>query len=201
MANKYVTGAIGLGVAIVSYFTPAPRTQTPEQTFFGNPPTATKSIDSLVGTAWGEENPYLKCCNEATLLQRAKKYSGAEEMYNKAIALQPEDPLAYSGKGNCLSFWAESLLSSDRSLALDLFKRSIESYSTSIRLAEQPNLSDANNSRAQLTGIQTNNYCGRGFGYEMLGNIQQAISDYRKALEYKPNSKFALERLNGLGIK
>jgi tetratricopeptide (TPR) repeat protein len=88
-----------------------------------------------------------------------KQYERAIADYDKAIALEPEDAVAYYNRG--VSY-----------LVLEQYERAIEDYDKAIEL--KPDYADA--------------YNNRGLSYSLIKETQRALFDYDKAIEIDPNN-------------
>ena len=101
------------------------------------------------------------------------RYQDALSDYIRAMDLSPDLPEAYVGRGN-IYFLAGK------------FNRAIEDYTTAL---------DLDISRDYIA------HFNRGMAYEKVGNINDAESNYRRALELQPEWQLALDKLNRLLAK
>lgn len=106
--------------------------------------------------------------NRAIVETALHRYQDAFADYHSALAIIPELPEAFIGRGN-IYFLAGKL------------DRAIEDYSRAL---------DLNISRAYIA------YLNRGMAYEKLGRFDVAEMDYRQALAAQPDWELAKEKLD-----
>lgn len=111
--------------------------------------------------------------NRGILLAAHESYQDALNDYNKAMALKPELPEPYVGRGN-LWFLAGR------------FDTAINDYNKALDL---------------MLGRSHLALFNRGLAHEKAGNSQQAIADYRQALALQPEFKLAQEKLAKLTVQ
>lgn len=108
--------------------------------------------------------------NRGILLAAHESYQEALEDYNRAMTVQPELPEPYVGRGN---LW----------YLAGRFDTAINDYDKALDL---------------MLGRSHLALYNRGLANEKAGNTQQAIADYRQALEQQPEFKQAQEKLDKL---
>ena len=106
--------------------------------------------------------------NRAIVETSLSRYQDAFADYRSALAIIPDLPEAYVGRGN-IYFLAGKL------------DRAIEDYSRAL---------DLNISRAYIAHLN------RGMAYEKLGRYDVAEADYRQALAAQPDWDLAVKKLN-----
>lgn len=100
---------------------------------------------------------------KANALYGDKKFADAIKAYDRSIALDPNNPRAYVGRGSSYK-------------GLNQTRQSLENYNRAIEL--NPNYSNAYMNRAGL--------------YYQTGDLQAALADYNRSIELDPNNAPAL---------
>lgn len=124
-----------------------------------------------------------------------KRYDQAAEDYDRAIDLEPDLPISYIARGNFRSQLgrdAEAIADFDR--AIELYPSAAEAYSgRAYVLLQQGNLKGALKSFDQaLKFNEKASYVlgGRASAYQILGDHDAAIRDYRAAVANDPGEPF-----------
>jgi len=119
------------------------------------------------------------------------KYEQAILYYNQAIAINPDYPEAYHGRG--ITYGNEGNLTqaiADISKAIELFPEFAEAYHDRGSIyGSRGEIDNAINDFNQAVTIDPNYtkaYLDRGAMYNNKGDVDQAISDYSKAIEIDP---------------
>ncbi|MBQ2837557.1 MAG: tetratricopeptide repeat protein, partial [Peptococcaceae bacterium] len=160
--------------------------------------------DKAIALEQNDEGYYY---NRALLYLNIGDIEAALEDYEAALAINPDYALA---------IWDKALIEMDLELfesALDGFDRVLElsPYSAAIVHKDKGNLYfkmeewekslESFNQSLALDPYYTYAYKGRGSLYTVLGRYDEAEADLRKTLEYAPDDKDALQRLEFLNKK
>jgi predicted AlkP superfamily phosphohydrolase/phosphomutase/Flp pilus assembly protein TadD len=109
--------------------------------------------------------------NMAAIHFEAGRYEEAAAIYRKLVADEPDDPFLLTSLAGCLG-------------AMGRYQEALEPLERAL----------------QLNAVNPEAYHNRAVLHERLGNLEQAVADYRTALRYSPNyepSQRALIRLTG----
>jgi tetratricopeptide (TPR) repeat protein len=137
--------------------------------------TLPSEVDQLATRSDDHQSQSARIYNELGWLHlRNESYSGAEAMFEAAIALQADSPSAYQGLG-----WAY--------LRRDMYDEAISAFQTSVDL-----------------GGSLNGYNGLGWAYYEMDDCGQAVPYFRHVVDQDPNGPFASsarEGLNACGVE
>src|SRR5690606_2351540 len=101
--------------------------------------------------------------NKAFFLQEIEQIEEADSLYNKILEIDPEYYIAYYNKG-----FIRLVFSDNYNDAANLFTKAISFDETYYEA-----------------------YYNRGYCFELLGEKEKALTDYKKALELKPDFTLA----------
>ena len=138
------------------------------------------------------ENDYFDWFYKGLGYYNLNKHQNAIDNYNKALALHPNDCVAYNNKANS-------------EFCLKLYKQAIDSYTQSLKFNREYKIAYAGRAKVYLYSNEPNKaikdytqainygfkvplvYNNRGFAEELSGKYDSAIKDYTKAIELNKN--------------
>lgn len=94
-----------------------------------------------------------------------REYEQALEKYNRAIALDADNPVAYTGRGRIY-------------VAQEEYQQAIEDYASAI----------------EIDTMYAPAYSNRGVAHYNLGQYEQSLEDYNRAIQLDPNDAIAFSR-------
>ncbi|HXC03645.1 MAG TPA: tetratricopeptide repeat protein [Bacteroidia bacterium] len=165
----------------------------------------TKAISSMQ-TAVEQDNTYYNAYIQLGLLFAAKHDKLGEDYFNNALKLQPENPevlydLARMYQDEQKYKEAASLYQRMLAINKNFFDAQ---YNLGVVMVDLKSYAEALNFFSNAIGIQPKNpkpYYARGYAYQLMGNFQNAATDYRYSLTLDPELDAAKQRLAEMHLK